>query len=142
MAANTVTTTHIATWGIQDVHTGQTIFEANASNSVCLSFSQSSEPVMAPETNEVGSTIGQALYDIHTTCRATMNVKKAVAVAIKAYYDDQTKYTVQCVIDSVKYYATNLEVVESNTDYMKFNVALEKYLHEITPWDATQVQSS
>lgn len=136
------TTTHVASWGVFDAHTGLTILDASSSNSVVLAFDPTVEPVMAPETNEVGGTIGQALYDIHSTVRCTMNVKAVIASKIKDYVDAPSKFTVQVTIDSVKYYVLSLNCPESNTDYMKFNVVLEKFKADITPWDATEAQTA
>lgn len=137
-----VTSTHTASWGVRDVHTGITILEASATNSVVLSFNLNKEPVMAPETNEVGSTIGQAVYDVHSTARCTMNIKAEVATALKAYAKDLTKFAVVCTIDETTYYVQSIEEIESNTDYMKLSIALERFMYDITPWDASRKASS
>lgn len=133
-----VTSTHTASWGVRDVHTGITILEASAGNSVVLSFNLTKEPVMAPETNEVGSTIGQAVYDVHSTARCTMNIKAEVAVGLKEYAKNPAQFAVICTIDGITYYVQNLEEIESNTDYMKLSVALERFMYDITPWDASR----
>lgn len=132
-----ITTTHVASWGIRDSHTGATILEASEGTAVITSLVPSTEPVMAPEHNEVGSVIGQAIYDVHTAIRCSMNIKASVAEAFEEYRKDPTKFETVVTIDDAIYYCTSLEIVESNQDYMKFNCSLERYKHDITPWDAS-----
>lgn len=132
-----ITTSHVASWGVREANTGTAILNILASDCVVLNVTKTNEPVMAPEHNEKGSVIGQSVYDMHTSVRMTCNVRAAVAVALNGYAKDLSKVTAVVTLDNVTYYATSLEVAESNSDYMKFNVSMERYLNDITPWNGT-----
>lgn len=122
-----VTTTHTASWGLSSEHA--------IANAVCLSWNETAEPIMAPEHNEVGSVIGQAIYDMHHTVRATYNIKSSLATGVSA--TDTVTEVLASPLAVSGYYITNIELVESNQDYMKVNLSLEKYEHCTTGWNAT-----
>ena len=122
-----VTTTHTASWGVNDAH--------SKDNMVCLSWNENVEPVMAPEHNEKGSVIGQAVYDVRHTVRAVFNVSASVATGVVAA--DTVAELLASTYGASGYYITNLEEVESNNDYMKVNVGLERYEHCTTGFNGT-----
>ena len=133
-----ITTTHIASWGIRSVHTGISVLAANeGQNCVITAWDSNIEPTMAPETNQVGSVIGQAVYDVTTTVRCSMNAQGSLATAIEAYEKDPSSFCAVVTVDGTTYYCKSIEIVESNQDYIKFNAVLERHKHDITPWDAS-----
>lgn len=121
------TTTQTASWGVRTSH-------GAVGSGVCISWDETVEPIMAPEHNEVGAVIGQAVYDVRHTVRATYNIPASAATGLSNIN------TVQEILSysvPTGYYVTSAEVVESNSDYMKINVGLEMYEHCTSGWNAS-----
>ena len=72
--AGTVTTTKTASWGVTTA-----IGSDSPVTGVVTDYEDACEPVLAPEQNEVGSTINQTMYDKHYTCSFTVQVAASTA---------------------------------------------------------------
>lgn len=117
-----------ASWGID---TGLTAQEVVAG--VVTDFEDSSEPVLAPEQNEVGSTINQTMYDKHFTCSFTVQVKKGVA---------KPKAGDSITVANKSWYVTSARITENNTSYRKIAVTAERYVHCTATEVASGISSS
>lgn len=121
--AGTVTTTKTASWGVTTA-----IGADSPVTGVVTDYEDACEPVLAPEQNEVGSTINQTMYDKHYTCSFTVQVaastaKPAAGSAIS--------------VGGTTWYVTSARVTENNNSYRKIALQAERYVH----CDATEAAS-
>ena len=121
--AGTVTTTKTASWGVTTA-----IGADSPVTGVVTDYEDACEPVLAPEQNEVGSTINQTMYDKHYTCSFTVQVaastaKPAAGSAIS--------------VGGTTWYVTSARVTENNNSYRKIALQAERFVH----CDATEAAS-
>lgn len=110
--AGSVTTSKTASWGISSA------LGSSPVTGVITDYEEAVEPVLAPEQNEVGSTINQTMYDKHYTASFTVQVaantpKPAVGSAVTA--------------GGKTMYCTSSRVTENNTSYRKIAIQAECY---------------
>lgn len=113
--AGTVTTTKTASWGVSTA-----IGSDSPVTGVVTDYEDACEPVLAPEQNEVGSTINQTMYDKHYTCSFTVQVAKGTAKP------DGGK---QIAVNGENWYVTSSRVTENNNAYRKIAIQAERYVH-------------
>lgn len=111
------TKTQTASWGVSDsVATGIT----NIVSGVVTDFDETAENVLAQEQNEIGSTIGQILYDQHFTANMTIQVAAGT---------EKPDAGAQITIGGKQYYVTSSRVTENNTSFRKIAVTAERYTY-------------
>lgn len=121
--AGTVTTTKTASWGVT------TAIGANSPvTGVVTDYEDACEPVLAPEQNEVGSTINQTMYDKHYTCSFTVQVAASTA---KPHAGSAIS------VGGTTWYVTSARITENNNSYRKIALQAERYVH----CDATEAAS-
>lgn len=98
-----------ASWGV--THTG-------TATGVYTDVSNGAEPITSPLHNELGQVIGQAHYDSHYSGEYTILVKAGVTLPTKGS---------QITIGSVTGYVTNVRLMESNQQYQRAAVSIEKF---------------
>ena len=113
--AGTVTTTKTASWGCSSV-----IGTDSPVTGVVTDYDDACEPVLAPEQNEVGSTINQTMYDKHYTCSLTVQVAAGTA---------KPEAGAQVTIGGTTWYVTSSRVTENNSTYRKISMQAERYVH-------------
>jgi hypothetical protein len=121
--AGTVTTTKTASWGVTTA-----IGADSPVTGVVTDYDDACEPVLAPEQNEVGSTINQTMYDKHYTCSFTVQVAASTAKP-----DAGSAITV----GGKTWYVTSARITENNNSYRKIALQAERYVH----CDATEPAS-
>jgi hypothetical protein len=121
--AGTVTTTKTASWGVTTA-----IGADSPVTGVVTDYDDACEPVLAPEQNEVGSTINQTMYDKHYTCSFTVQVAASTAKP-----DAGSAITV----GGKTWYVTSARITENNNSYRKIALQAERYVH----CDATEAAS-
>lgn len=112
--AGSVTTTKTASWGVSSGLGANTVVSG-----VVTDFEDSCEPVLAPEQNEVGSTINQTMYDKHFTCSFTVQVAAGTA---------RPKGGDSIQVNGKSWYVTSSRITENNTSYRKIAVTAERYV--------------
>lgn len=121
--AGTVTTTKTASWGVTTA-----IGADSPVTGVVTDYEDACEPVLAPEQNEVGSTINQTMYDKHYTCSFTVQVAASTA---KPHAGSAIS------VGGTTWYVTSARVTENNNSYRKIALQAERYVH----CDATEAAS-
>lgn len=121
--AGTVTTTKTASWGVTTA-----IGTDSPVTGVVTDYEDAGEPVLAPEQNEVGSTINQTMYDKHYTCSFTVQVASGTA---------KPEAGSAITVGGKTWYVTSARVTENNNSYRKIALQAERYVH----CDATEVAS-
>ena len=121
--AGTVTTTKTASWGVTTA-----IGADSPVTGVVTDYDDAGEPVLAPEQNEVGSTINQTMYDKHYTCSFTVQVAASTA---KPHAGSAIS------VGGTTWYVTSARVTENNNSYRKIALQAERYVH----CDATEAAS-
>ena len=104
------TTTATASWGVS-AGNGEL-------SGVLVEYSESVEAILGTEQNEIGSVIGQAQYDEHTTVNAT------VQVPVDATPPEPGA---SITINGKSGYVRSAEIAESNTNYRRIRVTVECY---------------
>lgn len=89
-------------------------------DNVIVEYSEASEAILGTEQNEEGAVIGQKMYDRHWTATAT--VQAAAGVEPPAIGS-------QVTANGEAWYVKSAEVVESNTNYRRIRMTLERYEH-------------
>jgi hypothetical protein len=100
-----------ASWGVTHTGTAQGVY---------TDVSQGADPILSPLHNELGQVIGQAYYDSHYSGEYTILVKAGVALPAKGS---------TITIGSVSGYVTNVRLMESNQQYQRAAVSIEKFEH-------------
>ena len=113
--AGTVTTTKTASWGVTTA-----IGTDSPVTGVVTDYDDASEPVLAPEQNEVGSTINQTMYDKHYTCSFTVQVAASTAKPAAGS---------AITVGGTTWYVTSARVTENNNSYRKIALQAERYVH-------------
>lgn len=121
--AGTVTTTKTASWGVTTA-----IGADSPVTGVVTDYEDACDPVLAPEQNEVGSTINQTMYDKHYTCSFTVQVAASTA---KPHAGSAI------TVGGTTWYVTSARVTENNNSYRKIALQAERYVH----CDATEAAS-
>lgn len=121
--AGTVTTTKTASWGVTTA-----IGADSPVTGVVTDYEDACEPVLAPEQNEVGSTINQTMYDKHYTCSFTVQVAASTA---KPHAGSAIS------VGGTTWYVTSARITENNNSYRKIALQAERYVH----CDATEAAS-
>lgn len=103
------TETGTASWGV----TGSA-----GVTGIVTDIDSGSEPVLAPEYNELGQVVKQTHYDTVTTATATIEVAAGT---------NPPAAGAQITINGVTGYVKSARVVESNQAYRKISVTVEKY---------------
>ncbi|MEG2613758.1 MAG: hypothetical protein RR996_01825 [Alistipes sp.] len=85
---------------------------------VVTDFSDTSETLHAYEYDNVGAVIGDTVYDRHGTATATIQVPTALTLP---------KGGEIMTIDSIVYAVMSCNLVQSNKDYNKVQLTLERY---------------
>lgn len=112
-----MTTAHVCSWGVSDTHASAGK-SAMSGSGIVYDFAKSTEPIQAPEHNEIGQVIGQTQYDEHKTIECTLQVAHGV--------NPPERGTV-ITIDSEYYYLLNARLTESNQAYARYQATLERY---------------
>ncbi len=94
----------------------------------CPDYEDACEPVLAPEQNEVGSTINQTMYDKHYTCSFTVQVAASTA---------KPEGGSAITVGGKTWYVTSARITASNNTYRKIALQAERYVH----CDATEAAS-
>ena len=110
MAKGSVTQMKTASWGVYA--------RTDKVSGVITDFENSSEAVIAPEQNEMGSVINQTMYDMHKTISMTIQVKSTTTPPVVGS---------KISIDNNHYYVTSARVVESNSAYRKIAISAESF---------------
>ena len=113
--AGTVTTTKTASWGVTTA-----IGSDSPVTGVVTDYEDACEPVLAPEQNEVGSTINQTMYDKHYTCSFTVQVAASTA---------KPGAGTAITVGGKTWYVTSARVTENNNSYRKIALQAERYVH-------------
>lgn len=121
--AGTVTTTKTASWGVTTA-----IGADSPVTGVVTDYEDACEPVLAPEQNEVGSTINQTMYDKHYTCSFTVQVAASTAKPAAGS---------AITVGGTTWYVTSARITENNNSYRKIALQAERYVH----CDATEAAS-
>lgn len=117
----------IASWGVQQrVRTG--LKAVNNIRGVITSWSDNKEYVKAPCINEVGSRIGEMIYDYHKAGEAVIQVGADVAVP-----PFNTTITINDGLQSVEFRVISGRITESNQDYRKLALNIEAWGYKFTP---------
>jgi hypothetical protein len=141
MAANTVTTAQVASWGILNGHIDPA---SSVVSGIVTSVDLTNEQVAADEHNELGQVIGHAIYDTKKSGRigfmvSSAELKKAIAIFGTGGASAPTKKTL--TLDSETYNISSAEVVESNQDYMKVNLSVETWMKGDVAYSVTGAAS-
>lgn len=129
MAANTVTTAHVASLGISGNHIDPA---PSIVSGVVTSVDLTNEQVAADEHNELGQVIGHAIYDSRKSGRIGFMVSGSELDKANAIFGTgsasatPTKKTL--TLDGETYNISSCETVESNQDYMKVNLMVETWM--------------
>lgn len=113
--AGTVTTTKTASWGVTTA-----IGADSPVTGVVTDYEDACEPVLAPEQNEVGSTINQTMYDKHYTCSFTVQVAASTAKPAAGS---------AITVGGTTWYVTSARITENNNSYRKIALQAERYVH-------------
>lgn len=111
----------IVSWGISP-NARQNI--TSAVNGIVTSWSSSLNYEKADCRNEVGSKIGEVVYDYGFSARATVQVATSVKVPPP---------TTVVTVGTVQYVVTGGEVAEENQNFRKINLTLEASGYRFTP---------
>lgn len=142
MAANTVTTAQVASWGILNGHIDPA---SSVVSGIVTSVDLTNEQVAADEHNELGQVIGHAIYDTKKSGRigfmvSSTELKKAIAIfGTGGASATPTKKTL--TLDTETYNISSAEVVESNQDYMKVNLSVETWMKGDVAYSVTGAAS-
>ena len=112
-----LTTAHVCSWGINYSGHDASNFVKSGSG-ILYDFGKNTEPVMAPEHNEIGQVISQTQYDEHGTVNATLQVAHGVTPPDRLSILE---------VDSKYYYVTSIQQTESNQAYERYSISLERY---------------
>lgn len=114
------TKSSLATWGVTK---GPFTGIAATGSGIITSYDETTEMMVGSEQNEIGAIIGQHKYDEKTTITMTLIVADSVEMPTVG-----KKITLSGTDSSAKVaYVTSATVTESNTDFRKLRVTLEKY---------------
>ena len=114
------TKSSIATWGVTK---GPFTGIAATGSGIITSYDETTEMMVGSEQNEIGAIIGQHKYDEKTTITMTLIVADSVEMPTVG-----KKITLSGTDSaSTAAYVTSATVTESNTDFRKLRVTLEKY---------------
>ena len=114
-----LTKTHVCSWGIDYAHYDKSKFLPSGGSGILYGVDESSEPIMAPEHNELGQVIAQTNYDMHGRISGTLQVAHGLALP-------DSGAVVQ--INGKYYYLVSATLSESNQSYDKYAVTFERYL--------------
>ena len=114
-----LTKTHVCSWGIDYSRFDKADILPSGASGILYGVDESTEPVMAPEHNEIGQVIGQTNYDMHGRISGTLQVAHGLELP-------EAGTVVQ--IDNKYYYLVNATLSESNQAYDKYAVSFERYL--------------
>ncbi len=114
------TKSSIATWGVTK---GPFTGIAATNTGIITSYDETTEMMVGSEQNEIGAVIGQHKYDEKTTITMTLIVADSVEMPTIG-----KKITLSGTDSGATAgYVTSATVTESNTDFRKLRVTLEKY---------------
>lgn len=113
------TTRATATWGIDE----NVSIDKVSGSGVLTDITEHKEIVQSPEQNEVGSTIQMAVYDMHWTLSATLQVKVGTKMPSVG--------TVVTITGAQQptYILTSCDKIESNMGFQKLSISGEAYKH-------------
>lgn len=116
-----LTTTHVCSWGIDYSKYDKAAFLSGASggNGILYGVDESTEPIMAPEHNELGQVIAQTNYDMHGRISGTLQVAHGLSLPTAGQV---------VTINGSAYYLASASLSESNQAYDKYAVTFERYL--------------
>lgn len=113
-----MTKVHVCSWGVSEAHASAGSKVIASGSGIVYDFSKSTEPIQAPEHNEIGQVIGQTQYDEHKTINCTLQVAHGVTPPARGAVVE---------IDSEHYYILTSTLTESNQAYARYQVTLERY---------------
>ena len=113
-----MTKAHICSWGVSETHASAGSKVIATGSGIVYDFSKSTEPIQAPEHNEIGQVIGQTQYDEHKTINCTLQVAHGVTPPARGKAVE---------IDGEQFYVLNSTLTESNQAYARYQVTLERY---------------
>ena len=116
--ADSVTSTHVCSWGIDYSTYERGKFLPSGANGILYGVDESVEPILAPEHNEIGQVIAQTHYDNHGRISGTLQVAHGVELPGEA---------TPVQIHGKYYYIVNASLSETNQTYDKYSVTLERY---------------
>ena len=114
-----LTKTHVCSWGIDYSRFDKANILPSGASGILYGVDESTEPVMAPEHNEIGQVIGQTNYDMHGRISGTLQVAHGLQLP-------QAGTVVE--IDGKYYYFVSATLSESNQSYDKYSATFERYL--------------
>ena len=114
-----LTKTHVCSWGIDYSRFDKADILPSGASGILYGVDESTEPVMAPEHNEIGQVIGQTNYDMHGRISGTLQVAHGLQLP-------QAGTVVE--IDDKYYYLVSATLSESNQSYDKYSATFERYL--------------
>lgn len=114
-----LTKTHVCSWGIDYSRFDKADILPSGASGILYGVDESTEPVMAPEHNEIGQVIGQTNYDMHGRISGTLQVAHGLQLP-------QSGTVVE--IDNKYYYLVSATLSESNQSYDKYSATFERYL--------------
>lgn len=114
-----LTKTHVCSWGIDYSKYDKADFLPSGGSGILYGVDESTEPVMAPEHNEIGQVISQTNYDMHGRISGTLQVAHGIVLpAAGTVVEINDKY----------YYLVSANLSESNQTYDKYSATFERYL--------------
>ena len=115
-----------ASWGVQQrVRNG---IKTNNITGVVTSWNDNKEYVKAPCLNEVGSRIGEMVYDFHKSGEAVIQVGSQVSVP--AF---NTIISINDGLQTVEFRVISGRITESNQDYRRMALQIEAWGYKFTP---------
>ena len=109
----------VVSWGISEDHR----YLGNLQG-IVVGWNENKGYEKADCRNEVGSKIGEVVYDVTYSVRATIQIRHGVEIP--------TPSTVLTINNKVYRYVSG-DVTESNQDYTKISVTLEASAYDFTP---------
>ena len=114
-----LTKTHVCSWGIDYSRFDKADILPSGASGILYGVDESTEPVMAPEHNEIGQVIAQTNYDMHGRISGTLQVAHGLQLPqAGAVFEIDDKY----------YYLVSATLSESNQSYDKYSATFERYL--------------
>lgn len=112
-----MTTAHVCSWGVSETHAtaGKSTMTGNG---IVYDFGKTTEPIQAPEHNEIGQVIAQTQYDEHKTVTCTLQTAHGATPPARGTMIE---------IDGEYYYLLNATLTESNQAYCRYQCTIERY---------------
>ena len=116
---NGITTTNIASWGIQEDHisAGKGLLNGTGTaNGIVTNWDETGDFRAGELQNEVGSLIGRDVYDVVRTVHCTL---------ITAFVENLPQVGTSVQVNGKYYWIKNARISENNGSYAKLDITLE-----------------